>query len=326
MTSVVKKIGIMTSGGDAPGMNAAVRAAVRTAAAMDIEIVGIRRGYQGLITGDFISLSADDVSGIASRGGTILFTARSEEYKTREGVRRSADICRSAGIEGIVAIGGDGTFRGALELSQEGIAVSCIPATIDNDIAGTTYTIGFDTACNTAVEAIDRLRDTMKSHERCSVVEVMGRESGHIALAVGIACGAACILVPEEKYDLERDVLGRILKARRHGRTHLLVIVAEGAAKAQDVADKIVAEMGIETRVTVLGHVQRGGTPLCHDRIVGSRMGYTAVKMLAAGERDKMVGLDGGKYISIPLAEAMSMTKGLDSEISVILDVLTAYR
>jgi len=322
MADKVKKIGVLTSGGDAPGMNAAIRACVRTAASLGLECIGIRHGYQGLLANDMIPLRVEDVSGLASRGGTILYTARSKEFATPEGVKKAAGNLKTAGIDGLVAIGGDGTFRGAYDLSKEGVAVSCIPATIDNDIACTTYTIGFDTACNTAAEAIDRLRDTMKSHERCSVVEVMGHKAGHIALAVGIAGGATGILVPEEPLDLERFVFERIRHARNNGRTFLLFIVAEGAAKAQDVADRITKETGIETRVTVLGHIQRGGIPLVHDRIVATRMGYTAVKLLSEGHSGQVVCLHGGTYGCTPIEEAVAMHKGLDREISVILDAI----
>lgn len=324
LSNAVKKIGVLTSGGDAPGMNAAIRAAVRTALSLGIEAVGIRRGYLGLLNEDMVTLSASDVTGLTPRGGTVLYTARCEEFKTPEGVKKGAENLRKAGIDGLVAIGGDGTFRGAHDLSKEGISVACIPATIDNDIACTSYTIGFDTACNTASEAIDRLRDTMKSHERCSIVEVMGHKAGHIALAVGIAGGATGILVPEKPYDMEKDVFCPIRLARQNGRTHMLFVVAEGAARVQDIADAVASETGIETRVTVLGHLQRGGSPLVHDRIVASRMGYTAVKLLASGERDMVVCLNGGSYCWRPISEAVSMRKGLDPEISVVLDALMA--
>ncbi len=322
MSEKIKKIGILTSGGDAPGMNAAIRACVRTGAYLGMECVGIRRGYQGLLENDFIELKVEDVSGLASRGGTVLYTARSAEFATPEGVKKGAENLKAAGIQGLVAIGGDGTFRGAYDLSKEGVCVCCIPGTIDNDIACTSYTIGFDTACNTAMEAVDRIRDTMKSHERCSVVEVMGHRAGHLALNVGIAGGATGILIPETPVDLENHVLARIRKARDNGRTFLLFVVAEGAAKAEDVAACIRLQTGIETRVTVLGHVQRGGSPLVHDRIVATRMGYTAVKLLSDGVTGQVVCLNGDNYFWTPIEEAVKMKKGLDEEIAVILDAI----
>lgn len=322
MESKVKRIGVLTSGGDAPGMNAAIRAVVRTAVHMGIECVGIRRGYHGLITGDMMPMTARDVNGLEGRGGTILYTARSKEFMTPEGQKRAADNCKFMGIEGLVAIGGDGTFRGALELSKHGISVVGIPGTIDNDIACTSYTIGYDTACNTAIESIDKLKDTMKSHERCSVVEVMGHRAGHLALYVGIASGATVVIVPEKKFDFEKDVVEKIRNSRLKGRTHFLIIVAEGAASASEIAERIKEEAGIETRVTILGHVQRGGTPLVRDRVMASRMGYTAVKILARGDTNRVVCFDGNNCIDMDIDEALAMKKGLEEDVYEILSAI----
>ena len=279
----VKRIGVLTSGGDAPGMNAAVRAVARTALANGIECIGIRRGWQGLINSDFINLSKESVGHILARGGTILYTARSEDFLSERGRMRAVGTCKMLGLDGIVAIGGDGTFRGALELSRLGIPVVGIPATIDNDIGCTNYTIGFDTACNTAVECIDRLRDTMQSHERCSVVEVMGRNAGFLALYVGISVGATAVLVPEHEVDFQKDVVERIQSSRLAGNTHFMIVVAEGAGSAVEFGKRIHEAIGIEPRVTVLGHIQRGGAPSARDRETATRMGYYAVTALAEG-------------------------------------------
>ena len=259
MGYAVKRIGVLTSGGDSPGMNAAVRAVVRTADLLGIDCIGIRRGYNGLINGDFVKLDADSVSHIINRGGTILYTARSDEFPTEEGQKKAVATCKLLGLDGIVAMGGDGTFRGLLELSKHGISVVGVPATIDNDISCTDYTIGYDTAANTAVEAIDRLRDTMQSHERCSVVEVMGRNAGHLALYVGLATGATAVLVPEKEFDFQRDVVERIRLARLSGKTHFMIIVAEGVGSAVEIGKQIHEALGLDPRVTILGHIQRGG-------------------------------------------------------------------
>ena len=318
----LRRIGVLTSGGDAPGMNAAIRGVVRTANALGMECIGIRRGYHGLINNDFVPMGPKDVNGITDRGGTILYTARSKEFMTPEGQKRAADNCRFMGIDGIVTIGGDGTFRGALELSKFGVSVVGVPATIDNDIACTSYTIGFDTACNTAIESIDKLKDTMRSHERCSIVEVMGRRAGHVALHVGIAAGATAILVPEKELNFQDDVIERIRVARLRGRTHFAIIVAEGAASANDVAVRIKEETGIDTRVTVLGHVQRGGSPLVRDRVIGTRMGYSAAHILYEGRTNRIVCYDGSKYYDMDIDEALAMRKGLEDDIYEILDEL----
>ncbi len=322
MESKVHRIGVLTSGGDAPGMNAAIRAVVRTSHYYGIECIGIRRGYSGLINGDMRPLSPKDVSGITGMGGTIIYTARSAEFQTPEGLKRAADTCRFRGIDGLVAIGGDGTFRGASELSKCGVAVVGIPATIDNDIACTEYTIGFDTACNTAIECVDKLSDTMRSHERCSIVEVMGHKAGHLALYVGIAAGATSVLVPEKPVDYERDVVTPIRDARLYGRTNFTIIVAEGASSANEVARVVHEETGMDTRVTVLGHIQRGGRPLVRDRVNATRMGYEAVKVLAEGGNDRVICMSGGAYTSMDIQEAVSMKKGLEEDIYSILEAL----
>ena len=322
--SSVSRIGVLTSGGDAPGMNAAIRGAVRAAECLGIDCIGIKHGYAGLIKGDFIQLNQSVVKGITGHGGTMLYTARSEEFNSKAGVKKAAETCRHMGIEGVVVIGGDGTFRGALDLSKHGVKVVGIPCTIDNDIGCTSYTIGFDTACNTAVEAVDRLNDTMQSHERCSVVEVMGRKAGHLALAVGVATGATIILVPEVKYDFEVDVIERIRSARLSGRNNFAVIVAEGAEPGYGVADKIVEATGIDTRLTMLGHIQRGGSPHVRDRVVGTSMGYRAVSLLASGLSSRIVAMRGDKYIDLDFCEAFALEKEFDYEMYKTFSALTS--
>ena len=322
MSNAVKRIGILTSGGDAPGMNAAVRAVVRTAIGRGIECVGIRRGWNGLINSDFVRLDSNSVSHIINKGGTILYTARSEEFMTEEGRKKAVATCKLLGLDGIVAIGGDGTFRGALELSRLGIPVVGIPATIDNDISCSKYTIGFDTACNTAIECIDKLRDTMQSHERCSVVEVMGRHAGYLALYVSIAVGATAVLIPERPLDFENDVIEKIRQARLAGNTHYMIIVAEGAGSGFKIGKRIHEAVGVDPRVTVLGHIQRGGSPTGRDRETASRMGYAAVNALADGRGNCIVGTDEGHLVEIPIEEALSMTKTLQMDRYYVLEAL----
>ena len=319
----IKRIGVLTSGGDAPGMNAAVRSVVRSASSLGIECLGIRRGYNGLISGDIEKLGPESVSRIINRGGTVLYTARSEEFRTEQGRKKAAEVCRLFGIDGLVAIGGDGTFRGLLEFSKYGIATVGVPATIDNDIACTDYTIGFDTAANTAIEAVDRLRDTMQSHERCSVVEVMGRNAGHLALYVGLASGATAVLVPEKPFDFERDVAERIRIARINGKTDFMIIVAEGAGSAMTIGDKIHEELGVDTRVTILGHIQRGGAPSARDRVTATSMGFHAVNILVKGSTNRVVCERAGKTSDIDIAEALSMKKGLDEDEYSVLEAVT---
>ena len=312
MKSAVKRIGVLTSGGDAPGMNAAVRAVYRACVIFGIDCLGIYRGWNGLINSDVRRLTQSDMSHIINRGGTVLYSARSKEFMTEEGRQKAFATCKLFGIDGIVAIGGDGTFRGALELSRHGIPVIGIPGTIDNDISSTGYTIGFDTAANTAIECIDKLRDTMQSHERCSVVEVMGRNAGYLAMYVGIAVGATAVLVPEVQIDFENDVIEKIRSARLNGFTHYMIVVAEGAMKgAYDVAQRIKDALGLDPRVTVLGHIQRGGSPSARDRVTATRMGYYAVKALAEGKANRVVALRSGDLIDIDIEESLNMTKTL---------------
>ncbi len=319
----MKRIGVLTSGGDAPGMNAAVRAVARTAISMGIECIGIRRGWNGLINGDFVRLDTSSVSHIINKGGTMLYTARSEEFRTEAGRKKAMDTCKLLGLDGIVAIGGDGTFQGALALSRLGIPVVGIPGTIDNDIGCSHYTIGYDTACNTAIEAIDKLRDTMQSHERCSVVEVMGRHAGHLALYVGIASGATAVLVPEREMDFEQDVVEKIRNARLSGRTHFMIVVAEGAGSAVEIGKKIHESTGIDPRVTVLGHIQRGGTPTARDRVTASRMGYSAVKVLAEKQCNRVIVIQNGVLTDLDMEEALAMKKHLNEPEYALLSAMT---
>lgn len=310
----IKRIGVLTSGGDAPGMNAAVRAVVRTATSLGIECVGIKRGWQGLINADFVMLTRESVKHILPQGGTLLYTARSEEFMQPAGRKKAVATCRMLGIDGIVAIGGDGTFRGAYALSKEGVPVVGVPATIDNDVDCSNYTIGFDTACNTALDCIDRLRDTMRSHERCSVVEVMGRNAGYLALYVGIAAGATAVLVPEHKYDFQKDIVERIQDSRLAGNSHFMIVVAEGAGSAVEIGNRIKEALGIEPRVTVLGHIQRGGSPSARDRETATRMGYYAVRALHEGRLNVIIATQEGGIVAIPMDEAMKMKKHLQME------------
>ena len=310
-----QRIGILTSGGDAPGMNPAIRAIVRAATARSITCIGIRRGYQGLINGDVFELTGSDVDGISRRGGTILYTARSDEFRTEAGVKKAARVCKYLGIDGVVAIGGDGTFRGALELARQGIRVVGIPATIDNDMGCTEYTIGFDTACNTAVEAIDKLRDTGQSHERVSVVEVMGRNAGHLALYTGIAAGASAVLIPEKETDLENDVIDVIRRGCIHGRRHHIIVIAEGVGYVNSYAKEIEEATGLETRVTVLGYIQRGGAPSGRDRVSASMMGVRAVDVLCREETDSRVIIaHNGQFEDMDIEEALKMECTLDEK------------
>ena len=317
----VKRIGVLTSGGDAPGMNAAVRAVVRSCLYHGIECYGIRRGWNGLIHGDVVKMDESKIAHTINRGGTILYTARSEEFKTEKGQKKAVSACKFLGLDCIVAVGGDGTFRGAQALSKHGIPVIGIPGTIDNDISCTNYCIGFDTAANTAIECIDRLRDTMQAHERCSVVEVMGRNAGYLAMYVGLAVGATAVLVPEKPVDFEKDVIEKIRQARFRGFTHYMIVVAEGAGNATDIANKIHEAIDMEPRVTVLGHIQRGGSPTARDRVNATKMGYLAVELLLAGKNNRIVCTRHGDFIDVDIDEALHDTKNLQS---MELDVMTA--
>ena len=316
MAPAVKRIGVLTSGGDAPGMNAAVRAVVRSAAHHGIDCIGIRRGWHGLITGDIVRLDEHSVAHIIGRGGTMLYTARSSEFRTKEGQEKAVATCKLLGLEGIVAIGGDGTFRGALDLSAHGIAVVGIPATIDNDISCTDYCIGYDTAANTAVDCIDKLRDTMQAHERCSVVEVMGRNAGHLALNVSLAIGATAVLIPEEKEIFGPEkLIEKIRNARLNGFTHYMIVVAEGFGSAQDVGKYIKEHLGLDPRVTVLGHIQRGGSPTSRDRVAATQMGFHAVDLLAQGKTNRVVCMKGSENITdVDIQEGLSMHKDINHQ------------
>ena len=312
MSKEIKTIGVLTSGGDAPGMNAAIRAVVRKAIGNGVSVKGIRRGYQGLLDEEIIDMEKSSVSDIIQRGGTILGTARCAEMRTPEGQKKAADICRKHGIDGIVIIGGDGSYRGAEKLAQNGINTIGLPGTIDLDIACTDYTIGFDTAINTAMEAIDKIRDTSSSHERCSIVEVMGRNAGYIALYCGVANGAEDILLPE-KYDYnEQALIDNIIASRKRGKTHHLIVNAEGIGHSTSMAKRIEAATGIETRATILGYMQRGGTPTCKDRYYASMMGAYAADILCAGKSNRVVAHQHGEVVDYDIEEALAMQKGID--------------
>ena len=309
----MKTIGVLTSGGDAPGMNAAVRAVVRTAIANGMTVKGIMRGYNGLIEGDIVDLDARSVSDIINRGGTMLYTARSPRFREEAGIIEGAEACKAAGIEGLVVIGGDGSFRGARDLSLKGIPCVGIPGTIDNDIACTDYTLGFDNAMNTAMEMVDKIRDTSQSHDRCSVVEVMGRHAGHLALQCGIAVGATAIMVPEVELDVE-EVISRIKEIQKTGKRHFIVVVAEGVGGVDEIAKQIEAGTGVVTRATTLGHVQRGGNPTVRDRVRATQLGYAAVKLLQEGKGNRVVAIKNNVVVDYDIYEALNMTKDLDME------------
>ena len=306
---VIRTIGVLTSGGDAPGMNAAIRAVVRTALSKGLRVRGIRRGFSGLLNEEIIDLSAGDVSEKIQRGGTILQTARCEEMRTEEGRQNAAAICKKYGIDGLVVIGGDGSFKGAQALSALGINTIGIPATIDLDIACTDYTIGFDTAVNTAMEAIDKVRDTSTSHERCSIIEVMGRDAGYLALWCGIANGAERILLPEEHDYDELKIVEDIIECRKRGKKHYIIINAEGVGDTLNMAKRIEEETGMETRASILGHMQRGGNPTCKDRVYASIMGAKAVDLLIEGKTNRVVAYQGGQYTDYDINEALQMHK-----------------
>lgn len=309
MAKEIKTIGVLTSGGDAPGMNAAIRAVVRTGIYHGLKVKGIKRGYNGLLNEEIIDLTAREVSDTIQRGGTILQTARCPEMRTIEGQKRGAEVCRKNGIEGLVVIGGDGSFAGAQKLASLGINTIGVPGTIDLDIACTEYTIGFDTAVNTAMEAIDKVRDTSTSHERCSVIEVMGRNAGYIALWCGIANGAEDILLPE-KYDYdEQKLINNIIRNRKRGKKHHIIINAEGIGHSGSMAKRIEAATGVETRATILGHMQRGGSPTCKDRVYASIMGSYAVELLCQGKSKRVVAYKHGDYVDFDIDEALAMKK-----------------
>ena len=318
-----KSIAVLTSGGDAPGMNAAVRAVVRTGLNFGMKVYGVMRGYNGLLTGDLKEMNMRSVSDIMQHGGTALYTARSPEFNTPAGVEKAANMCREKGIEGVVVIGGDGSFRGARDLTNAGINCIGVPGTIDNDIACTDYTIGYDTALNTAMEMIDRIRDTTESHDRCSVVEVMGRRCGDIALNTGVAVGALTTLVPEIPYDFHRDVLDRIRLAQSTGKRHYIIVVAEGVGNTEELAQRIQRHTGIETRATILGHVQRGGAPTLRDRVVASRMGYHAAELLFNGIGNRVVAMKGEQIVDFDITEALNMPRTFDEKMYRVSEVLS---
>ena len=310
----VETVGILTSGGDAPGMNAAIRAVVRTALASGMKVKGIKRGYAGLLNNEIIDMDSKMVSEIARLGGTILFTARCKEFETKEGQLKGAQILKDNGIDGLIVIGGDGSFRGAQKLSALGINTIGIPGTIDLDINCTDYTIGFDTAVNTAMSAIDKIKDTSTSHERCSIIEVMGRNAGYIALWCGIANGAEDILLPERYDGNEQYLINRIIENRKRGKKHHIIINAEGIGHSTSMARRIEAATGIETRATIIGHIQRGGTPTCKDRVYASIMGARAAELLAEGKSNRIVAYKDGKFVDFDIQEALNMKKDIPEE------------
>ncbi len=309
----MKTIGVLTSGGDAPGMNACIRAVVRTACEKGMNIYGINRGYNGLMEDDMFEMDLRSVSDIIDRGGTVLHSARSLNFKTEEGMQAAIEVCQKRGIEGIVVIGGDGSFRGARDLSLRGIPCIGVPGTIDNDIACTDYTIGFDTCLNTIMQTVDRVRDTSESHDRCTVVEVMGRSAGYLALEGGIAVGATYIIVPEKPYDLT-DVINRMKKTLKTGKRHFVIVVAEGIGGVANLAKRIEEETGVECRSTILGHIQRGGSPTVRDRVMASVMGNKAVKLLMDGIGNRVIAVKNDKIVDYDIFEALQMTKSLNDE------------
>ena len=316
----VKRIGVLTSGGDAPGMNPCVRSVVRTAIHHGIVVYGIRRGWNGLINGDVEPLNVKSVSRIINKGGTILYTARSKEFMTPEGQQKAANTCKFLGLDSVIAIGGDGTFRGAQALSKFGINVIGIPATIDNDIGCTNYCLGFDTAANTAIECIDKLRDTMQTHDRCSVDEDKGRHAGFLAMYVGLAVGATAVLVPENPLSRE-ELAEKIRRARLNGFTHYMIVVAEGAASATEVAQRLRDDLCLDPRITVLGHIQRGGSPTARDRVAATKMGYLAVKLLMEGKSNRIVCTQVGGFTDVDMDEGLAKVKKMQT---MEMDVLSA--
>ena len=314
MTKEVKTIGVLTSGGDAPGMNASIRAVVRTAINKGMKVKGIMRGYAGLLQEEIVDMDGRSVDDTIGRGGTILYTARCPEFTTVEGQKKGAEICKKHGIDGLVVIGGDGSYRGAGKLSALGVNTVGLPGTIDLDIACTDYTIGFDTAINTAMEAIDKVRDTSTSHERCSIIEVMGRHAGYIALWCGIANGAEDILLPERYDGNEQMLINRIIENRKRGKKHHIIINAEGIGHSASMARRIEAATGLETRATILGYMQRGGAPTCKDRVYASIMGSKAVELLAEGKTNRVVAYKHGEFVDFDIQEALNMTKDIPED------------
>jgi 6-phosphofructokinase 1 len=313
--SGIGTIGVLTSGGDAPGMNAAVRAVVRAGIYHGFKVLGVHKGYEGLIHGDIEEMNLRSVGDIIQRGGTILQTARSAEFATEEGQMKAMAMLGVFGIDALVVIGGDGSYRGARDLSRHGANVIGIPGTIDNDIACTEYTIGYDTAMNTVLDAIDKIRDTSYSHERCSVLEVMGRHAGWIAVNCGIAGGAEAVIIPEKKFDIDKDIILPIIEGRNRGKKNYLVIIAEGVGETLEIAKYIEEKTDIITRATILGHIQRGGSPTLTDRLMGSRMGAYAVELLKQGKANRIVAVKNGKLVDFDIDEALNMKKSIDEEL-----------
>ena len=311
MAKEIKTIGVLTSGGDAPGMNAAIRAVTRKAISSGMKVMGIKKGYQGLLNEEIHEMSPRDVSDTIQRGGTVLRTARCEDFKTEEGQARGAEVCKKYGIQGLVVIGGDGSYRGAQKLAAHGINTIGVPGTIDLDIACTEYTIGFDTTVNTAMQAIDKVRDTSSSHERCSIIEVMGRNAGYIALWCGVANGAEDILLPEKYEYNEQEIINNIIANRKKGKTHHIIINAEGIGHSTSMARRIEAATGMETRATILGYMQRGGSPTCKDRFYASMMGAYAADLLKEGKTNRVVGYRHGQFVDFDIDEALSMQKDI---------------
>ena len=313
---MIKTIGVLTSGGDAPGMNAAIRAVVRAACELGMKVYGIKRGYNGLMEDDMYEMNLRSVSDIINRGGTILYSARSPRFKTEEGMADAINNCKKRGIEGLVVIGGDGSFRGARDLSLRGIPCVAIPGTIDNDIGCCDYTIGYDTAMNTIMQMVDRIRDTAESHDRCAVVEVMGRGAGYLALNSGVACGATTILIPEIPYDFDRDVIERMKRAQKSNKVHFVIIVSEAIGGVEEMANRIQSETGVEARATILGHVQRGGSPTAKDRIVASQMGFRAVQLLKDGVGNRVVAMRRENIVDYDIFEALLMKNTIDLDMN----------
>ena len=324
--SEIRKVGVLTSGGDAPGMNAALRAVVRSGIYHGLSIYGIKRGYEGLLAGEIEKMDHKSVSSIINRGGTILQTARSKEFSTEEGVARGSRMAAAFGLDGLIVIGGDGSFRGARDLANIGLPVVGIPATIDNDIGCTDYTIGFDTACNTVIDAIDKIKDTAYSHERCSVVEVMGRNAGYIALHCGIADGAEAVVLPEKNFDLNKDIIKPILECRNNGKHHYIVIIAEGVGNTMEVAQEIRDITGISTTATILGHLQRGGSPTVQDRLMASLMGCKATEIMKNGGESSVVCSIAGNIRSIEINEALDIKKEIDPGMIETSKILSLFK
>ena len=311
----LKKIGIFTSGGDAPGMNAVTRSVTRYAISKGINVIGIRRGYMGLRTGDAFEMNLRTVSDVIHRGGTILYSSRDPEFQTEEGLESAVKFCKESSLDALVVIGGNGTLAGAKTLADKGVNCIFIPATIDNDVACSDYSIGYDTAMNTATEMVDKIRDTAQSHEKCSVVEVMGRHCGDIALRTGIAVGATAILIPEKPWDLENDIIKRIEYTQKIGKRHFIVIVAEGTGKAQEIAEKIKEKTKIDARWTVLGHVQRGGSPTLRDRVIASNMGCHAVDLILRNQKNRTVALACNKIVDYSIDDSLKFKKFFDEDL-----------